>query len=182
MFYIIAGVPRAGKTTIRRLLAKNQGVSGLGTDDLIAILQDSAPESGIKFGNPSGLNKKKLIPVINAFIKQTQNNFEDFALEGDEFDFDHLAELTKNPDVKVCYIGMKDINPKEKLKIIRDKAVEKEWTHMHSDEEFLEFLEKYKTTSAEIEIKCKQTGIEYFDSSSDFEETIKQVTSYLCEG
>ena len=155
------------------------GVSGIGTDDLIDVLQTAAPQVGIKFGNPSGENKLKLIPFIDALIAQMIRNHEDYLIEGDEFDFDHIQRLKENPQIKICFIGYKDVEIETKLQATRTAALKGDWTFMHSDDELKEILLKYKKKSVDLEKTCEEIGVKYFDTSNDYNEVLNKVIEYL---
>lgn len=178
MLYIVAGVPRSGKSTVRKKMLL-KGVSGIGTDDLIDVFQTANPELGIHFGAGNKSNSPKLWPYILAFGDQFTRNHEDFLIEGDCFDLDLIQGIADRKDITVCFIGCKEIDLQTKLHDIRTHAETGDWTFMHSDEELLGFLKGYIEKSERYEDFCKEHGIRYYDTSNAFEDKVNEIVEDL---
>ncbi|MFB7372446.1 hypothetical protein ACFC0D_21665 [Streptomyces sp. NPDC056222] len=50
MIYLIGGPPRAGKSTLAHMLLERAGIPGCPTDTLVSMLQNAAPQHGVRHG------------------------------------------------------------------------------------------------------------------------------------
>ncbi|MEI7604477.1 MAG: hypothetical protein WCJ19_05670 [bacterium] len=181
MIYLIGGVPRAGKTTLRKFLFERMNIPGTDTDSMIELLQESYPELDVKFGMPQEVNEKRLWPYIKTLIGQNLKQGIDYVIDGDSLVPDFLSQIMNDENIRICFIGLENVNSQDKLNIIRQQAVKGEWTYMHTDEELKSFIEGYMTKSRNLRESCEKYGIKYFDTSVNHDEVLEQAYQYLVE-
>src|SRR3990167_5996959 len=86
MLYLIGGVTRSGKTTLRHALQRERTVPGTTTDTVRDNLARSRPHWGINPAAAPRRNMALLEPHIEAFLRDRLYAGEDFVLEGDALD------------------------------------------------------------------------------------------------
>lgn len=178
--YIIAGVPRSGKSTVRRKLLKDHRISGFSTDLIREALIRGIPEFGIKSEQDDITRAHILWPYFREILVERQNYNDDLVIEGTNFLPEHLQEFGSNTDYKLCFLGFPNIDPQEKLRQIRiAQDTDDNWTDDYTDEELLPTIEKWIRDSKQFESECERYGMQFFDTGENFSQTVAAVTQYL---
>ena len=175
---IIAGIPRAGKTTICLELAK-YGFTHYKMDSI---------KRGIC--NIFNLNQHdwasispKIAELINVIIEENKTD----TTKGKEYyviDTCHLLprDLINIPkDVLIIYLGYKDISLEEKVKELKKWDKDYYWSNGLSDEELINMLDANIKFSKVIAKKCKENSILYFDTSYNRDVVLKKVLNIVLE-
>ncbi len=83
----------------------------------------------------------------------------------------------------ILYIGYPTVETQKKLQQIRDYANKDPhcWSHQFDDNTMLRHIEHFKSVSRYIESKCKETGITFYDTSSNFLRVFNQAYSDIME-
>ncbi|MBB4887207.1 hypothetical protein [Streptomyces netropsis] len=50
MIHLIGGHPRVGKSTLAQMVLERAGIPGCPTDTLVSMLQNAAPQRGVRHG------------------------------------------------------------------------------------------------------------------------------------
>lgn len=88
-----------------------------------------------------------------------------------------------NKKFRICFLGYSRIVPEEKLKNIRSyPSREGEWTENKSDPELLQSVERFIGISKYFKVECAKYHIRYFDTSTDFHNSIEEAVDYLTNG
>ncbi len=123
---IIAGVPRAGKSTISQLIAKKLGYQHISMDSIIAGFEKVFPEVGIdtKADIQTKVNiqriSAKIAPFIRAMIDSGEYNECDYGMVIDVFQL-LPNDYTKYIDESVCdiyYFITSDVTAEERYELL----------------------------------------------------------------
>jgi len=173
---IVAGTPRAGKTTISRELTY------LG---YVHYRLDSIKRAifSIFFPNEKDWHKASQITVKIIEKLVDDNEQESTRKEFFIFDTPHLypedvAKLDKDKYL-IVFIGYTDVDVSEKVQSILDYDDETCWTHKLSREKLEELVRGNIEFSKEIKEQCETYGIPYFDVSNNPEVALQKVKNYI---
>ena len=176
MLYIIGGPAKSGKTTLRKTLLQEQGISGISTDYLRAMFQENT-ELNITSQNSPEINYKNIEVFLDGFIKEfLYFSDEDFILEGDLL-IEDLYEKYSNFSDKVffVYMGYPDISLKNKVKQTREKEkVIKSWVNDVDKESLQKILSYGISKSKKLKSFCKQNNIYFINTSRNFDFHLKK--------
>lgn len=180
MLFLIGGVPRAGKSTVRRELLERYKISGIDLESIRQIISRVQPEVFEDISDQTILCEK-MWPWINSFADEwkTQAN-EYFVLEGEYFTPENVVQFKDNPGCKVCFLIYPEITVKEKVHAIRQRnSYTSDWMKDASDEELSHTIESMIEQSQRYKKMCQLLDIEYFDTSFDYKDSIEQAVQYL---
>jgi len=188
---IVAGVPRAGKSTLSSMLAK-YGYTHVSMDSIIAGFESVFPELGINtYGYDSSIDaliniSTKIAPFINAMM--SSGEYKEYSL-GTVFDvyqllpcdyIEHIKAQRSDKeidsyDVKIVYLGSSDVTPEERFAIQKQYDTENDYTFYKNDEELREGADYIVEQSKLIKSQCEQYGLPYYDTSYDRFETFARI-------
>jgi hypothetical protein len=181
MLFIIGGVPRSGKSTVRKQLLERYKISGIELDRVRGMIDKAMPELGMNRDIDEGSLSEKLWPWISGLIEEYKDSTSDyFILEGEYFTPEMVVQFKDDPNCKVCFMLYSDITVEQKVdNIMHKSAYTSGWSKSYTDEEIKGFVEQYIETSHRYKKMCQLLGIEYFDTSDDFESKIEEAVQYL---
>lgn len=183
MLYLLAGSPRAGKTTLSKKFTLETGIPSFGLDYLKMGLARGAPSLGVN-PNDGDLNiAKQIWPIVNGMALTYIENSEDYLLEGTYLLPEYVAELQQiyENQIRSCFMGYAEMDIKEKARHIRDYGIKNHEMDWSSDDE-KEALEKAKFLqefSIHIKTGCNKYSLTYFESAMDHQKTISDVIQFL---
>jgi hypothetical protein len=182
MLYIIGGVSRSGKSIIARRLLSDSEISYFSLDILMMGFANGFPQFGIHPEDSSRIISNRLWPIVKSMAVNIIETSLDYTLEGDSIMPWQVAELKNkySTDIRACFLGYSNINCENKMIDIRQsKGLPNDWINEWSDDRILDYINRMKISSRELEQQCKQLGLKYFDGSNGFEEMGNQAISYL---
>lgn len=175
---IIAGTPRAGKTTICLELLKY----GFVHYKMDSIKRGICEAFGYDQHDWDFLNEK-IAKIINTIINENKTD----TIAGLEYyAIDTCHVLPKdvplfNEDVLVIYLGYADISVEDRVKEIRLNDKKHYWSSKVSDENLRRMIEANINLSQEIRDECKKYNIKYFDTSFNRELVLKEAVNFIIE-
>ena len=192
---IVAGVPRAGKSTLSRMLARH-GFTHVSMDSIIAGFERVFPETGIvTYAESSSLEilitiSAKIAPFIEAMMDSGE--YGEYG-RGAVYDVYQLlpcdyvkhirpkARETENDsyDVKIVFLGSSDVTPDERFIIQNKFDTENDYTFYKTDDELREGAIYIVEQSALIKSQCEQFGLPYYDTSYGRFETFDKIVDEL---
>lgn len=179
---LIFGVPRAGKTSLSRLLVNELDNYEIFSIDAIRnAFGDIFPELEINDGN--GKNNYTLLPnyvskLLHWHHKILKNNLG-YIVEGCQVFPDKVKEVFDVENSIVIYLGHGKLQPEEILKNIRKYDTPEEYSYKRSDESMLQQCEKYYELEQTIALKCKEYDFIYVDTSNNREEVLHKLIDQL---
>ncbi len=174
---IIAGVPRAGKSTISQILSKRFGFQHISMDSIIAGFEKCFPETGVNtYCGLSSLDTLKLIsgkmaPFVRAMIDS--KHYDEFE-PGMIFDMYQLLPqdyeiYLRDANCQVFYFLTSDVTPQERVEIQRKYDTPKDYTFNRSDDELLEGAEYIVEQSLIMKEQCEKLSIPFYETARNRE-------------
>ena len=174
---IIAGVPRAGKSTISQILSKRFGFQHISMDSIIAGFEKCFPETGVNtYCGLSSLDTLKLIsgkmaPFVRAMIDS--KHYDEFE-PGMIFDMYQLLpqdyeKYLRDANCQVFYFLTSDVTPQERVEIQRKYDTTKDYTFNRSDDELLEGAEYIVEQSLIMKEQCEKLSIPFYETARNRE-------------
>ncbi len=178
---IIAGVPRSGKSTLSRRVAKALGWQHVSMDAIIAGFERCFPETGIDTG--LSVNKNKSSMEILHIISGKISPFLRVMTDPEEYDrkngpmvidmYQLLPEdYAKYLDPDICgiiYLLTGDVTPEERCRIQKEFDTPEDYTYELSDQERLEGCGYLVEQSRLLREQCEHLGLPYFETARDRE-------------
>ena len=140
---IIAGVPRAGKSTVSQVIAKKLGYQHISMDSVIAGIEKTFPEKGIDtdaavepYTNLEYISSK-MGPFIRAMMDSGEYNECDYGMVIDVYQL-LPKDYIKYIDRGICdiyYFITSDVTAEERFKILKLYDTPNDYTYFHSDED-----------------------------------------------
>lgn len=176
---IIAGVPRAGKSTISHQLAKQYGYQHISMDSIIAGFEKCFPETGVN--TYAGLSSMDTLHLISGKIAPFIRAMLDSG-EYDEFKPGMVLDIYQllpedymkyiyGANCEIFYFITSDVTPEERFAIQKRYDTEKDYTFYKSDEELREGAEYIVEQSICMKEQCQKYGLLYFETARDREQT-----------
>ena len=172
---IIAGVPRAGKSTISNMISKKYGYQHVSMDSINAGFERVFPELGINtYADMSSFDilrniSGKIAPFINVMMDSGEYDEFERGMVLDVYqllpeDFDkHI-----NKDFcKVYYFVTADVSAEERFDIFKKHDTEKDYTYFMEDEELRESCASLVEQSKYIKEQCAKYCLPCYETSKD---------------
>ncbi len=179
---IIAGVPRAGKSTLSHQLSSRYGYQHISMDAIIAGFEKCFPETGVN--TYSGLSSMdtlrmisgKMAPFVRAMLDSAE--YDEFA-PGMVLDMYQLLpedymKYIHGANCEICYLITSDVTPEERFSIQKRYDTEKDYTFYKSDEELREGAVNIVEQSKLIKEQCLQYGLPYLETAKNREQVFAQ--------
>ncbi len=184
---IIAGVPRAGKSTISRLISKKFGYQHISMDSINAGFERVFPELGINtYANMSSMEilvniSGKIAPFIRAMMDSGEYDEFDRGMVLDIYQLlpeDYIRHLSGG-NCEIYYFITSDVTPEERFYIQKKYDTEKDYSFYISDNEKRQGCEYIVEQSKLMKEQCIKYGLPYFETANNreavFEELIKSL-------
>jgi hypothetical protein len=170
---IIAGVPRAGKSTVSHLLSKRYGYQHISMDSIIAGFEKCFPETGVN--TYQGLSSLETLRVISSKMAPFVRAMLDSG-EYDEFEPGMVLDMyqllpedydkyIRGANCEIAYFITSDVSPEERFLIQKKYDTEKDYTFYKSDDELREGAEYIVEQSIMMKEQCKRYGLPYYETA-----------------
>jgi chloramphenicol 3-O-phosphotransferase len=187
--FVIAGVPRSGKSTIartlRRALATEREASVLPVDALVSTLGATAPDLGIThLTEDIGAVSGRLAPMIVELARHLEYEGGSWILDVYQCTPRDLrsaiaAAGPRAPAMTVWYVGYPSTDAAEKRRDIRTHAQQGDWTEELSDGDLERLVERFISESRELERQCREVDWEFTDTGHDFDARVADAVARL---
>ncbi|MBR5962246.1 MAG: hypothetical protein IKZ98_14780 [Clostridia bacterium] len=179
---IIAGVPRAGKSTVSHLLSKKYGFQHISMDSIIAGFEKCFPETGVN--TYQGLSSLETLRVISGKMAPFVRAMLDSS-EYDEFEPGMVLDMyqllpedydrhIRGANCEIAYFITSDVSPEERFLIQKKYDTEKDYSFYKSDEELREGTECIVEQSIIMRKQCEQLGLKYYETATEREKNIQR--------
>ena len=179
---IIAGVPRAGKSTISNLLSKQYGYQHVSMDSIIAGFEKCFPETGVStYQGLSSLDTLRVIsvkmaPFVRAMLESGE--YDEFT-PGMVLDMYQLLpedydKYIRGANCEIVYFITSDVTPEERFMIQKKYDTEKDYTFYKSDEELREGAEYIVEQSVLMKKQCEKYGLPYYETAREREQVFQR--------
>lgn len=186
---IIAGVPRAGKSTVSQIIAKKFGYQHISMDSIIAGIEKVFPETNIDTEAPIDpqINLEhisaKIAPFIRAMLDSGEYNECDYGIVIDVYQLlprDYVTYIGEK-DCAIFYFLSSDTTPEERFKILKMHDTPNDYTYFHSDEENQRDCADIVNISKIIKEQCIQYGLPYYETSHNREKVLNDFVDVLID-
>ena len=177
---IIAGVPRAGKSTMSNMLSRKFGYQHVSMDSIIAGIESVFPELGIEWWWwSSGEESERIDKIRNASEKVAL--FIKAMLESEEYDEfepgmvvdilqllpEHYIKYLNDKNCEIAYFITSDVTPEERFAIHRTYDTEKDYSFYFTDEEMHSNCEFVVERSLFLKEQCIKYGLPYYETAKN---------------
>ncbi len=186
---IIAGVPRAGKSTISSRISKAYGYQHVSMDSIIAGFEGCFPELGINtYADMSSEEilftiSGKIAPFIKAMMKSGEYDELDYGMVIDIYQL-LPSDYVKYIDRSICdifYFVTADVTPEERFEIQMKYDTPKDYTYYMSEEEKREGCIYIVEQSRLIKEQCLQYKLPCYETSRSREHVFSNFIKSLKE-
>lgn len=178
---IIAGVPRAGKSTIAHRLAVRYGYQHVSMDSIIAGFEKCFPETGVN--TYAGLSSMDTLHMISGKMAPFVRAMLDSA-EYDEFEPGMVLDMYQllpedymryihGANCVIYYFITSDVTPGERFEIQKRYDTEKDYTFYKSDEELRKGAVYIVEQSILMREQCLRCGLPYYETARDREQVFE---------
>jgi len=186
---IIAGVPRAGKSTISRKISKEFGYQHISMDSINAAFEQVFPELGINtYADMSSLEilhniSGKIAPFINAMMDSGEYDEFDRGMVLDVYQLlpDDYIKYLSGSNSEIFYFITSDVTPEERFIIQKAYDTENDYTFYKTNEELREGCKYIVEQSKLIKEQCIRHNIPYYETAKDRDAVFKRFIQVLVE-
>lgn len=185
---IISGVPRAGKSTVSRMISKAYGYQHISMDSIIAGIEKTFPETGIN-SDAKDIDclenvlriSSKIAPFIRAMTDSGEYDELDYGMVIDVFQL-LPSDYVKYIDRDVCdiyYFITSDVSPEERFALLKKYDTPKDYTYYKSDRENMDGCKDIAEISRFYREQCTEHNLPYFETAKNrniiFEEFVEHL-------
>jgi len=184
---IIAGVPRAGKSTIAQIISKKLGYQHISMDSIIAGIEKVFPETGIDTNADvdTWTNVKyissKMAPFLRAMMDSGEYDECDYGMVIDMFQIlpqDYVNYI--DPEVcEIYYFITSEVTPEERFQILKKYDTEKDYTFYKSDEVNFASCGEIVKISKLLKEQCVEYDLPYFETAHNRQQVISTFFNLL---
>lgn len=186
-YIIIAGVPRAGKSTVSQRIAKQMGYQHISMDSIIAGIEKVFPETNIDTDADVEPRKNleyissKIAPFIKVMLDSGEYDECDYGVVIDVYQLlpKDYVQFLKSDRCEIYYFLSSDVTPDERFQILKVFDTPKDYTYYHSDEENKKDCEGIVNISHFMKEQCVLYGVPYFETSHNREAVLNKFMSSL---
>ena len=179
---IVAGVPRAGKSTVSHLLATKYGYQHVSMDSIIAGFEKCFPETGVS--TYCGLSSMdtlhiisgKMAPFVRAMLESGEYDEHEPGMVLDMYQLlpEDYDKYIRGANCDIVYFITSDVTPEERFQIQKKYDTEKDYTFYKPDEELREGAEYIVEQSILMKAQCEKLGLPYYETARDREQVFMQ--------
>ena len=186
---IVAGVPRAGKSTMSRIISTRFGYQHVSMDSINAGFERVFPELGINtYADMSSLDilyniSGKIAPFIKAMMDSGEYDEFDRGMVLDVYQLlpdDYMKHLHENK-CEIFYLITSNVTPEERFLIQKQYDTEKDYTFYHTDEEIREGCKYITEQSVLMKKQCIKHDLPYFETATNREAVFEQIINTLMD-
>lgn len=184
-YIIIAGVPRSGKSTVSKMIAKGYGYQHISMDSIIAGIERVFPKADINTDAPVEPQKNlenisaKIAPFIKAMMDSGEYDECDYGVVIDVYQLlpkDYVTYL-KEKDCNIYYFLSSDVTPEERFNILKEHDTPADYTYYHSDEAKQRDCIDIVNISKMIKEQCILYGLPYYETSYERDRVLAEFLS-----
>ena len=179
---IVAGVPRAGKSTVSHLLATKYGYQHVSMDSIIAGFEKCFPETGVStYCGLSSMDTLRMIsgkmaPFVRAMLESGEYDEHEPGMVLDMYQLlpEDYDKYIRGANCDIVYFITSDVTPEERFVIQKEYDTEKDYTFWKPDEELREGAEYIVEQSILMKAQCEKLGLPYYETARDREQVFMQ--------
>ncbi|MBQ8799255.1 MAG: hypothetical protein IJZ55_06800 [Lachnospiraceae bacterium] len=184
---IIAGVPRAGKSTVSQMIAKKFGYQHISMDSIIAGFEKTFPNVGIDTGADVDVKENvqsisaKIAPFLRAMMDSGEYDECDYGMVIDVFQL--LPEdYRKHMDPSVCeihYFITSDVTAEKRFELLKQYDTPKDYTYYKPEEENRRDCAEIVEISTYFKEQCEKWQLPYYETAQNREKVLGEFIKQL---
>lgn len=172
---IIAGVPRAGKSTLSDRVARELGYQHISMDSVIAGFERCFPDLGVNtYQNKSSeetmrIISAKMAPFIQAMVESGEYDEHEYGMLIDMYQLlpsDYAANIDSGR-VGAIWLVTGDVSYDERLAIQLKHDTPKDYTYGRPIDELAEGCRYIVDQSKIYRAECERLGLPFFETARD---------------
>lgn len=184
---IIAGVPRAGKSTVSALIANRLGYQHISMDSIIAGIEKTFPEVGIDteadMETVENIQKisSKIAPFIRAMMDSGEYDECDYGMVIDVFQL-MPSDFIKYVDNTICdiyYLITSDVTAEERYELLKLYDTTKDYTFYKADNEKYNDCIEIVDISKYIKEQCILYQLPYYETATNRKQVISNLIAEI---
>lgn len=177
---IIAGVPRAGKSTLSDRVARELGYQHISMDSVIAGFERCFPDLGVNtYQNKSSEETMRIIsgkmaPFIQAMVESGEYDEHEYGMLIDMYQLlpsDYAANIDSGR-VGAIWLVTGDVSYDERLAIQLKHDTPKDYTYGRPIDELAEGCRYIVDQSKIYRAECERLGLPFFETARDREKVL----------
>lgn len=184
---IIAGVPRAGKSTLSQIISNKYGYQHISVDSIIAGIEKVFPETGINSDADTDIQENiqyissKMALFIQAMLESGEYNECDYGMVIDIFQLlpQHYVHYIDSSLCDIYYLGTSEVTAEERYGLLKKYDTPKDYTYYKSEEENKENCSDIVTISKQLKEQCGIYNLPYYDTSYNREQIFNVILDCL---
>lgn len=170
---IIAGAPRAGKSTIAQRIALSFGYQHLSMDAVLAGIERVFPgfDTNAETQSNVELISEKIAPFIRAMMDSGEYDECSYGMVIDVFQL-LPKDFIQYIDRSICdifYFITSDVSTGERFEILKSNDTPADYTYFNSDDENRRKCEHIVAISELMKAQCLSFGLPFFETAHDRE-------------
>lgn len=124
---------------------------------------------------------EKMWLFFEAVCENMLHNQFDYLFEGEAVLPERIQALASRypGQLAVCFMGFAAVSPTTKITAVKQHPNPADWLVAQPDEAIAEHIENMIGYSQRLKQKCRQYGLAYFDTRSNFENSLEAVVAFL---
>jgi hypothetical protein len=188
---IIAGVPRAGKSTLSRRIARQLGWQHVSMDAIIAGFEQCFPETGVDTGlsvnqgRPSleilRVISSRMAPFLHAMTDPEEYDRQNGPMVIDMYQLlpEDYVRCRLSDACRVLYLVTGSVTPEERFAIQKRYDTPEDYTYTLTDQERMEGCRELVAQSRLIQAQCQQYGLPCHETARDREQVFAAILEQL---
>ncbi len=188
---IVAGVPRAGKSTLSRRIAKEWGWQHVSMDAVIAGFEQCFPETGVDTGLSVNRGKTsleilctisgKMAPFLRAMTSPEEYDQQNGPMVIDMYQLlpEDFIRCGLSSTCRILYLLTGDLSPEERFAIQKNYDTPEDYTYSLSDEERMEGCHCLVEQSRLIQAQCQRYKLPWVETARNREQVFAQIMARL---
>lgn len=184
---IIAGVPRAGKSTLARRLAQEYGYQYISMDAIIAAFEKCFPETGVNtYQGLSSMDTLRLIsgkmaPFLRAMLESGQYDRGENGAVVDMYQLlpEDYEKNFRGANTEIIYLLSSDVTPEEQFALQKRYDTARDYTFFKTDEELKEGAEYIVEQSQLMKEQCLRLRLKFYETGKERQQAFEQILREL---
>ena len=184
---IVAGVPRAGKSTLSRQIARELGWQHVSMDAIIAGFEQCFPKTGIDTGLSVNKGKsslkilqiisRKISPFLRAMTSPDEYDQQNGPMVIDMYQLlpEDFCRFGLSSTCRIIYLLTGDLSPEERCQIQKEFDTPEDYTYGLSDEERLEGAHYLVEQSILMREQCEALGLPWYETARHREQVFAEI-------
>lgn len=184
---IIAGVPRAGKSTLCQYISKEYGYQHISMDSIIAGIENVFPETGINSDADMDVEAKvsgisaKIAPFIQSMIDSGEYDECDYGMVIDVYQL-LPGDYVRYIDAEKCdivYLVTADVSVDERVELMQKYDTPKDYTYKNEKAELQKLSTEIVEMSKYYQMECRVHDLPCFNTMINRESVLKRAVVQL---